>query len=130
MVGQSRSELAVGMFAIFFTLPFIFLALAIAAVPMWRPSAEMIRVRRSHSDSDFVDVRSTRDAVLDPWGTDSLVHSTPSKEDPSSDTCLLASGRSPEHASSYCLTRLPVVRQLSSPSVPIRPRSFSTQSEA
>jgi hypothetical protein len=62
MVGHLESELALSMFAIYLTIPFIFVALAIAAVPFWRsPTAR--RAANAHVSTSTQRARGPHDRV-------------------------------------------------------------------
>jgi hypothetical protein len=104
MVGQSRLKLALLMFAIYFTIPFGLLALAIAACPMWRmpmdrrrtdrQSAITIRTRRSYEDTRHADaaIAATTEAGLDSFSIDSSLSPAQGGGDPQRHTSPLSSG--------------------------------------
>jgi hypothetical protein len=94
-VGQSSSELALVMFAIYLTIPFVFLALAIAAVPLWRMPRDS-RPSSDHASMDSASASRPGDRlaayVHTPTTTDSRQSTSSSRGDPQPDTSALSSG--------------------------------------
>jgi hypothetical protein len=92
------------MFAIYLTIPFVFLASAIALVPLWRTptyprrsdhhaSMDSIRGRRSdESVGACAGAASTLDAGPEPCTIHARLSTLPSKGDPQRDTSALSSG--------------------------------------